>query len=130
MSKTNKMIKYGNERNQTSWNGSSHTRGPLSDAKQLLRLNPADPSQAPAHNIGMMLQRCSEPGWKVTARSRDWKYLVELLWPRPRPRPLLIGPSVWNSTEMLLPVKAGSRFNTVTTGEQNVENTIESYFSH
>ncbi|KAL7385455.1 hypothetical protein ABVT39_022055 [Epinephelus coioides] len=37
------MIKYENERNQRSWNGSSHTIGP----QQVLRLNPADPSQTP-----------------------------------------------------------------------------------
>lgn len=65
-------------------------------------------SSVPANTTpGWCLCTAPKPGWKVTARDRDWEYLVELVWPWPRPPPPLIGPSAGKSVGALLSIKGG-----------------------
>lgn len=64
---------------------------------------------------------------KVTAKERDWEYLVELVLLRPRPPPPLIGPSALKSIGALLSVKEGNWFSVETGGGQNRERGRGSY---
>lgn len=61
--------------------------------------------QTHAHTApGSSLRTAPEPGWKVSASLRDGEYLLEPVWPRPRPPSPLIGPSAGE-------VKRGSAVN-------------------
>lgn len=114
MVKIKNMVKYENERNQKSWNGSSHTRGSRNKCcgriLQIRPETPADKTQGRCHSSA------PKPGWKVTAKDRDWEYLVELVLSRPRPAPPLIGPRALKS---MLSVKEGDWFSVGTSGAQN-----------